>query len=254
LTPLLKSCSTSVLVHAGILAALYAIPLRSTQTFRSSGQRQVIVLEMRIPTEASAPSAMPMSVSETEPLEPRREPTEMTTAEPRQRAFSSERETRLFPEATELAFAKDQPALPAPSRAAEHPPNPRPPLQQSQPTVNIETPSTAASRPRPTSTWSSIPVEQRVGTDDDREADLSDNPPPRYPSEGIRRRLEGTVTLELRISSAGRVSEVKVLRSSGHTVLDEAAVKAVRQWSGQPARRFGQPISTVERLPIRFRL
>lgn len=93
-----------------------------------------------------------------------------------------------------------------------------------------------------------------AGTDDKSPPDLAGNPPPPYPSEAIRRRLEGSVMLRLHINSSGRVSSVEIAESSGHAILDNSAVNTVRSWRGQPARLNGQPVATIELLPVRFRL
>ncbi|TWU56227.1 Gram-negative bacterial tonB protein [Rubripirellula reticaptiva] len=98
------------------------------------------------------------------------------------------------------------------------------------------------------------PLEQVVGLAEKIAVDFSFSPPPEYPVEAVRDGLEGTVMLRLKIDSVGRVAEVKVVESSGHTTLDRAAVAAVSQWHGQPARRFGRATESVEVLPIRFRL
>lgn len=83
---------------------------------------------------------------------------------------------------------------------------------------------------------------------------LRRNTPPVYPVEARRYRLEGTVHLEVSISSEGDITHVVVQRSSGHPVLDAAAVNAVRQWRGTPRLRGGVGIESVETLPIVFRL
>ena len=85
-------------------------------------------------------------------------------------------------------------------------------------------------------------------------ADLSDNQPPEYPVEAVRRRLEGVVLLELHVAVSGTIDQVEVLESSGHAILDRAAVEAVVTWRGTPAKRWGRAVATIERLPIRFRL
>ena len=54
--------------------------------------------------------------------------------------------------------------------------------------------------------------------------------PPQYPALARRRHWEGTVVLGIDCDAAGVVQLVRVLRSSGHQVLDDAAVAAVRQW------------------------
>lgn len=93
-----------------------------------------------------------------------------------------------------------------------------------------------------------------TGTDDKTPPDLSGNRPPTYPSEAIRRRLEGTTMLRMHISVSGQVTRVEIAQSSGHQILDNAALLAVRTWRGQPARANGIAVSTVEFMPVRFRL
>lgn len=95
---------------------------------------------------------------------------------------------------------------------------------------------------------------QVAGLDRSVPPDFSANQKPTFPAEAIRLRLEGDVLLEVRISATGQVVQVKVVRSSGHQVLDQAAVEAVKKWSGKPASLSGVPVETVEFLPIEFRL
>ncbi len=100
----------------------------------------------------------------------------------------------------------------------------------------------------------SVALQQRVGTNDREPPVLDGNRPPDYPAEAIARGIEGTVVLRLTIDEQGRVIEVEVARSSGHAILDEAAVAAVRSWRGRPARRGGRDVRIRQLLPIRFRL
>jgi protein TonB len=73
------------------------------------------------------------------------------------------------------------------------------------------------------------------------------NAPPEYPALARRRGWQGTVVLLVRADAAGAVVEVRVLRSSGRAVLDDAAARAVRAW------RFDGGPGTAE-VPIEFRL
>jgi protein TonB len=50
-----------------------------------------------------------------------------------------------------------------------------------------------------------------------------------YPRRALRRRLEGVVIVGFRIQADGRIDSVRVINSSGHDVLDAAAVEAVRK-------------------------
>jgi TonB family protein len=65
--------------------------------------------------------------------------------------------------------------------------------------------------------------------------------PPDYPRLARRRGWEGSVFLDLRVAADGTVSEATVATSSGHTVLDDAALAAVRTWLFVP----GAPDRTV---------
>jgi protein TonB len=82
-----------------------------------------------------------------------------------------------------------------------------------------------------------------------------DAPPPPYPRLAIRRNLEGTVHLRVRVDAEGRPREVLVERSSGHAVLDrEASTHVMRHWRFQPATVDGRPATAWARVPIGFRL
>ena len=49
-----------------------------------------------------------------------------------------------------------------------------------------------------------------------------------YPAAALRQRVEGKVPLELTILEDGRLGEIRVVRSSGASVLDEEAMRAVK--------------------------
>lgn len=108
---------------------------------------------------------------------------------------------------------------------------------------------------QPPATASPAPIEKQFGVSDEATPPrLEHSPPPAYPPQAIRSRWEGVVYLEIVVEEDGSVSAVAVKNSSGHPVLDQAAVAAVRQWRFVPATRRGASIDSVEVLPIRFRL
>jgi periplasmic protein TonB len=80
------------------------------------------------------------------------------------------------------------------------------------------------------------------------------NPPPVYPRVARRRNYQGTVLLDVRVSADGTVAEAKVAKSSGYSVLDRSALKSVRHWLFEPARRGNRPIETWVQVPVRFEL
>jgi protein TonB len=80
------------------------------------------------------------------------------------------------------------------------------------------------------------------------------NPPPEYPRLALRKRYQGRVLLEVLVMRDGRVSELRILESSGHHILDKAALRSIRNWLFEPARRGEEPIDMWVRVPVRFKI
>ena len=80
------------------------------------------------------------------------------------------------------------------------------------------------------------------------------NPPPTYPLAARRRGLEGTVVVRAQILEDGKCHQANLSKSSGHEMLDQAALAAVRSWHFAPAKRGTQTISAWVEVPITFRL
>jgi periplasmic protein TonB len=80
------------------------------------------------------------------------------------------------------------------------------------------------------------------------------NPLPPYPRAARRRGLEGKLMLRVTVNALGRPDVVKVLESSGHALLDDAAIRAVARWQFQPGRRGTAPVRASIDLPVVFRL
>ncbi|MCX7869936.1 MAG: energy transducer TonB, partial [Terrimicrobiaceae bacterium] len=82
--------------------------------------------------------------------------------------------------------------------------------------------------------------------------DATRNLPPRYPESARRAKQEGRAIVRASISAEGRVQSARILRSSGHAVLDRAALDAVRRWRFLPRRINGQPQPGEVDVPINF--
>ncbi|MDR0182685.1 energy transducer TonB [Lysobacter arvi] len=81
------------------------------------------------------------------------------------------------------------------------------------------------------------------------------SPPPPYPADAMRAGLTGTVELEILVGIDGRAADVRIVRSSGHRVLDQAARHTVlSKWTFVPAMRDGKPVQALGRVPIEFSL
>jgi protein TonB len=75
---------------------------------------------------------------------------------------------------------------------------------------------------------------------------------PIYPELARQTRVQGAVTLEAILDATGKVESVRVLESVA--LLDDAAVRAVRQWRYTPTELNGVPVPVLMTITIRFSL
>jgi len=75
---------------------------------------------------------------------------------------------------------------------------------------------------------------------------------PDYPAVAVAGKISGTVILEATVNEAGAVTDVTVLRSI--LLLEQAAVKAVKQWRYQPLVLNGKPEPFILVVTLTFSL
>ena len=76
--------------------------------------------------------------------------------------------------------------------------------------------------------------------------------PPDYPEIARASGTEGTVLIQALVGKDGKVKDTKVVKSV--PVLDDAAVKAVKQWVFKPALSNNKPVAVWVAVPVRFSL
>lgn len=74
---------------------------------------------------------------------------------------------------------------------------------------------------------------------------------PHYTSEARQAKISGIVYLKIVVSEKGEVTDAKVTKGLGYG-LDENAVKAVKSWKFEPARRNGAPVATAVMVEVKF--
>ena len=79
-----------------------------------------------------------------------------------------------------------------------------------------------------------------------------DNARPAYPPLARLRGYQGVVVLFVEVLVDGRVGQVGIRRSSGHEILDRAALEAVRTWRFEPGRKEGRAVTMSVEVPVRF--
>jgi protein TonB len=81
-----------------------------------------------------------------------------------------------------------------------------------------------------------------------------DMPRPNYPRMAKQRGWQGLVVVAVEVNELGCANSVTVKQSSGHAMLDEAAMEAARRWHFRPARKDGRDVTASVEIPIRFSL
>jgi periplasmic protein TonB len=87
---------------------------------------------------------------------------------------------------------------------------------------------------------------------DVRQARLISSIPPLYPALAKTQHIEGAVRVGALVDENGRVSSMKVV--SGPTLLQQAAMDAVRQWKYQPATLDGKAVPMHLTVTLQFKL
>lgn len=85
-------------------------------------------------------------------------------------------------------------------------------------------------------------------------AGYKNNPAPEYPALAQDRGLQGQVILKVQVLATGKPATINIDKSSGHKILDDAAVKAVQGWAFEPAKRGQTPIDGWVKVPLNFKL
>ena len=69
-----------------------------------------------------------------------------------------------------------------------------------------------------------------------------------YPPFARKQGLEGSGLFEIHINRDGSVGSVDTLRTTGHSILDAAAINAMKQW------RFRRDTIAAVRMPVQYRI
>ena len=78
------------------------------------------------------------------------------------------------------------------------------------------------------------------------------SPRPAYPDLARRARIQGSVTLQVKVRTDGSVEVQKILE--GEPILAEAAKEAVQRWRARPAVINGTKVETISTVKFDFEL
>ena len=80
------------------------------------------------------------------------------------------------------------------------------------------------------------------------------NPPPEYPRLARKRGYQGTVVLDVLVDQNGKVGNLRLFTSSGHSILDKKAMASVKGWLFEPGMKGDKKVDMWVRVPVRFEL
>lgn len=137
-------------------------------------------------------------------------------------------------------------------------PDPPPPIHVEKPEVVIEFPPELTDTPMVAVTVDPAPMHQAPAPIAHTQLQADPRHPlaqPIYPPTAIRRNQQGVVTLLIYVLPDGRVGDLRIKRSSGFPLLDEAAVAAAREgWRFRPATQGGAPVAAWGQYAVTFQL
>lgn len=125
---------------------------------------------------------------------------------------------------------------------------PTPPAKQTPQSSSSSATNTSASATASSSSNSSNYTEANY------RANYAHNPKPDYPTIAKSRGWQGKVLLRVKVSAQGLSDAITVEKSSGHEMLDESAIEAVKKWRFIPAKRGNTPVASSVIVPIVFTL
>jgi protein TonB len=215
------SIPLSIAVHAILLALLLIVPLLASDVLPA-------------PTAVMAFVAPPAPPPPPPPPAPAAAVVQKPRVEVNPAVAPAEAPTAIAPEVARVAEPRVETMMPsglpgnvlAPSELAPPPPPPPPPPPK--PTVPIH----VGGRVQPP---------QKIHNVD-----------PVYPAIAQSARVQGIVIIEATIGPDGRVTDTKILKSE--SLLDEAAIAAVRQWQYTRPTLNGEPIAVLMSVTVTFSL
>ncbi|MGH8064109.1 MAG: TonB family protein [Candidatus Entotheonellia bacterium] len=172
--------------------------------------------------------------------------------------WSPDAMTPVVPMPPPVVTRSPVPRLPQTSPARELPKRGRPPTTFDDAVVARIPPAGRSRRDSPPAVAPDTPGKAQptpqTSLPRSTDARYGQNPTPSYPAEARRRGWEGTVLLSVEILENGRPERITIKQSSGHSILDEAALGAVGRWTFIPAQRDGKPVRSFAEVPIVFAL
>lgn len=88
----------------------------------------------------------------------------------------------------------------------------------------------------------------------DEKPQITKSVKPVYPEKARKDSFTGTTFVEIQVDTKGKVVVAKVKESSGHTLLDQAAIEAAKKFEFSSGKKDGEAVNTLMVIPFKFSL
>lgn len=126
-------------------------------------------------------------------------------------------------------------------------PDPAPVIEKTEAVVSEQAAVAADTKANGNPTVSSAP-------ETESKCQYAYNPEPEYPAIAKSRGWQGKVKLRVRVSAGGAISNIEIEQTSGHEILDEAAIETVKKYQFIPAKQGDTAVACAVIVPITFRI
>ncbi len=241
--------AASLLLHLGLLAAVASFR-DAPPPSRPAGTTLALTLSAPAPRPAPAVARQTARAQDTgshaEDPAPRRD-----TAQPAPSPAAKQRKVTKAAQAAEKP-PRNRVTLAHAPPMADPPPSSHIPAQ---PAPGVSRPAPPARAPEPSSAQVNTQGGKTPGTAVTTLLRAALAPYFHYPRLAQRRGWEGTVALGLHITPEGHLRDIRVIRGSGHAVLDQAARRALARVGHLPAGEIHLPSTGLDLvLPVEYRL
>ena len=257
--PRVPVLTVNLMARAAPAMVPQTVPKPKTELVREP-TREPIVEPIAEPVPEPMPTAQPIP----QPKQPPAVMPEKTLSPPVQKVITTPQAIQKVAQAHPQKTKKAPPQVVKPRKVAQTPPPPQEQATKEDHKRNPPKKEHIAPAPKKQIAAKMPPQKtppQTVGASRDQgqeaatilhEARYRQQTPPLYPRRALDLGQQGTAILHVEVNHDGFTRTLKVAQSSGHRLLDRAALAAVRKWEFEPTQMNGERITSWVRVPVSF--
>lgn len=242
-----------LLLHASAALWIYLTP---STIANQPTQTHTTELEI-IPVSLMA-SPTPAQIKK--PTEPTKTPRKQSQTPSKTKAATPQKPQKSTPISTPNTIIHTPPSIQTATTTPVIAPTHQTKIEKTEPLSKQEAiPSNSASEKKSTETAATNEDSGKRITHNDKpltvtNADYLQRPADNYPAVSREQGDEGTPIVEAIINEQGFPEEIHIFKSSGHRLLDKAAIDFVKKSQFKPQKENGKAVSVKRHIPIKYML